>query len=149
MEINISRELVEDVTQLPSHINTLFYYCGWGNFNSQQSPNDQQSSDDPTPPKKFGRCICIHFCEDVSEIIHKMRSPTIPGVDDNFSRLLKLCRNKLCLLPLMSILNKSFSKGVSPHKLKTSEVYSLHNQGKEDVVKLSHPYLYIHHSRRL
>lgn len=71
--------------------------------------------------------------KEVLTIIDSMKSSSSSGIDGISSKLIKLCKDKLCQ-PLTNVINRSLVLGVFPSQLKLSKIHPLHKQGcKTDI----------------
>lgn len=66
--------------------------------------------------------------KEVSQVIHSLKNKSSCGIDEYSSKTVKHCTEELTQ-PLTSIINKSFSLGQFPTKLKVSKVYPKHKKG--------------------
>ncbi len=75
---------------------------------------------------------------EVINIVHKMKPKTSSGHDNISTKLIKLSLHNI-LDPLTSIINKSFTAGIVPIKLKIAKVIPIYKQSNRDILNNYRP----------
>lgn len=75
---------------------------------------------------------------EVQRVIKNLKNKSSSGLDEFSSKIVKYCAHEL-VHPLTSIINKSFSDGHFPSKLKISKIYAKHKKGPKSELQNYRP----------
>lgn len=125
--IDINGELTQDPTLIADHFNSFFTNIAQQTINSNEHIGEQKI----LPEEKPGiNTLTLQPTneQETRKLIQSLKTKTSTGYDNISTKLLKHCKEELTL-PLVDIVNKSFSSGVFPSALKIAKVYPKYKQG--------------------
>lgn len=139
LQLEINGALTSNPIQIAEHLNGFFV-----NIANQTLAKTQKNSQS-TPLNCTQHIICQNHLnlhptttKEVSKIIRDMKTKNSSGFDDISSKTLKICENEL-VHPLVDIINKSFTHGHFPAKLKLAKVYPKHKQDNKSKIENYRP----------
>jgi len=130
-KLNVDDAVVDDPIQVAEELNTFFTQIAEVTLQQNKQPVNSRLEEDPN----FLNCPLVQpfdliptTWEEVSQVIHDLKNKSSSGLDEYSAKVVKHCAVEL-IPPLVSIINKSFSLGQFPSKLKVSKVYPKHKKG--------------------
>lgn len=130
-QLNIDGELINDANQIAQKFNLYFSTIADQTLKRNNISLSQVVEINVPAPVTFLTVLTPTTNEEVLSIIKNMKSSNSTGIDGISAKLLKQCEQAICL-PLATIINKSFTEGIFPSKLKLSKTYPLLKQGSKD-----------------
>lgn len=127
-KLEINNRTIDDPQDLVETFNTFFAQVAEKTLN--QDGTTQNCQQDPINEPTCHRSLTLSptTFNEVVNTIKSLKTKTSSGVDEYSSRAVKHCAEELTI-PLVSIINKSFSEGHFPSALKLSKVYPKHKKG--------------------
>jgi len=133
-KIHIQTEgtLLKDPLAVANHLNKYFASVAdrtlVGDVNKGSQTQDPQGKIKEHLPRSRLQRLSPTTQGEVRKIIHNMKPKTSSGVDGVSARLAKSCMEEI-VMPLTSIINKSFEQGIFPNNLKVAKIYPKYKSG--------------------
>lgn len=138
LKLTINDNVVQDPFQVAEHLNHYFVTIADNILNASGLTTHSK----PQTLKSYGNIPDFTLSptsqEEILQTISSLRSKPSAGIDEFSSTLLKHCKEEIAN-PLCYIINRSFSQGIFPSKLKLAKVFPKLKKGPSTSVENYRP----------